>query len=279
MKKLKNISFKQSLIHLALIVLLIMVLYPIFILIIKSFKSAEQEMHKPLSLTFPLYFNNYKFAWLYVKDLILNTLIIAVSITLGSVTMCAITAYGFARFKFPLKNFFFMAFLSLMMIPGILTLIPQYALANKFGLINSYLGVIIPTVAGSIPFGMFLLRTFFSSLPNDLFEAAEIDGASSVRQFLMIAVPLSKPILFTLGVNSFMAAWNDLIWPSLILKDDSLHTISVGLIPFTEDFITKVGSLGVPLAGYVIVSIPLILVFSITSKQFIKGLTSGAFKL
>lgn len=259
--------------------MLVMVLYPIFSMLVKSFKDASQELHDPLSITFPLYFNNYQFAWAYVKDLIVNTIIISLAITLGSVLICSVTAYGFVRFEFPLKNFLFMMILALMMVPGVLTLIPSYSLINTFGLVDNRLGVIIPGIVGSIPFGTFLLKTFFSGLPKDLFEAAELDGAPQFLQYIYVAIPLSLPILFTHGINQFMGAWNDLIWPTLILTRSELQTISVGLVPFTDDYVTKVGSMGVPIAGYVIVSLPLVIIFAFTSKQFVKGLTSGAFKM
>lgn len=283
-KNKKKFKFSSSLIGQIISVtivtiFLILVLYPIFLMIIKSFKDATQEMHDPLTVTFPLYFQNYKFAWLYVKGYILNTFIIAVSVTLGSVFICSITAYGFVRFDFRFKEVLFMFILALMMIPGVLTLIPQYALANNLNLINTRIGVIIPTIAGSIPYGTFLLRTFFNSISKDLFDAAEIDGANNLYQYAVIAIPLALPIVFTLGLTSFMGAWNDLIWPTLILTKSKLQTISVGLVPFTEDFMTKVGSMGVPLAGYVIVSLPLVIIFAFTSKQFVAGLTSGAIKM
>ncbi len=275
----KKIPFGQIISYLIILIMLVMVLYPIFLMLVKSFKDASQELHDPLSITFPLYFNNYQFAWAYVKDLIVNTIIISLAITLGSVLICSVTAYGFVRFEFPLKNFLFMMILALMMVPGVLTLIPSYSLINTFGLVDNRLGVIIPGIVGSIPFGTFLLKTFFSGLPKDLFEAAELDGAPQFLQYIYVAIPLSLPILFTHGINQFMGAWNDLIWPTLILTRSELQTISVGLVPFTDDYVTKVGSMGVPIAGYVIVSLPLVIIFAFTSKQFVKGLTSGAFKM
>ena len=165
----KKIPFGQIISYLIILIMLVMVLYPIFLMLVKSFKDASQELHDPLSITFPLYFNNYQFAWAYVKDLIVNTIIISLAITLGSVLICSVTAYGFVRFEFPLKNFLFMMILALMMVPGVLTLIPSYSLINTFGLVDNRLGVIIPGIVGSIPFGTFLLKTFFSGLPKDLF--------------------------------------------------------------------------------------------------------------
>jgi ABC-type glycerol-3-phosphate transport system permease component len=127
--------------------------------------------------------------------------------------------------------------------------------------------------------GMLLLRTFFNGLPGGLFEAADLDGANGLTKYFLIALPLSLPIMATLGLTSFLNSWNDLIWPQLILRRDELQTISVAMNSFTTNYYTTTHSYAVPLAGYVIVSAPLILVFSFTSKQFMAGLTSGAFKM
>ena len=167
-----------------------------------------------------------------------------------------------------------------MMIPGTLTLIPRFQLViNIFGLKDNFIGVVLPSIAASVPLGVYLITTFFKGIPKELFEAAEIDGCNKFKQYILIAVPLTTPIIATLGLMTFMSAWNDLLWPRLILQNESLHTISIGLVPFTENYYSTVGSFGVPFAGYVIVSMPLIILFFLTSKQFIKGLTSGAFKL
>lgn len=278
-KRIFRFSVSQAVINAIILALLFMVVYPLFLMLLRSVKDGVQEIHNPLTLTFPMHFTTYKFAWLLVRGLILNSFIVAFSITFGILAVCTITAYGFTMFKFPGKNVLFMMILALMMVPGILTLIPSYALVNSFGLIDSRFGVILPGIAGGIPFGTFLLRTFFSGLPKDLFDAADIDGASHIRRCLTLTIPLSMPIIFTLGLNTFIGAWNDLIWPSIILLDSKLHTIPIGLVAMTEDYATKNIGMGTPIAGYVIVSIPLIFLFALTSKQFVKGLTSGAFKM
>jgi len=173
-----------------------------------------------------------------------------------------------------------MGILALMMIPGVLTLIPQYALIGKMNLIKNLWGVIIPTVSTGLSFGIFLLRSFFQNIPNDLYEAAEIDGATNVKKLFVITLPLSMPILFTLGLTSLLTAWNDLIWARLVLMGkEELYTISVGIMSLTNTYGQESFGMGVPLAAYVIVSIPLVLAFFFTSKQFISGLTSGAFKM
>lgn len=273
-------KIKQGILHLCILILLFFAVVPIYFLLIKSVKSPEQDTLDPFSITFPFLWDNYSLAWLFVKDYIMNTVIIALCQTLGTLLVCSFASYAFIRYKFPFKNVLFMIILAFMMVPGVLTLIPQYRMVLvAFGLVNNYIGVILPAIAGAIPMGVFLLNTFFSGLPKDLFEAAELDGASRIRQYFVVAIPLSVPILSTLGIMQLMSAWNDLLWPSLILQDEKMHTITIGLQPFTTSYTETYLSYGVPFAGYVIVSIPLLVIFFFASKQFIRGLTSGAFKM
>lgn len=270
----------QLAINIVLIILMILVMIPIYFLLIKSFKDPNQDVVKPFTITFPLYFENYRLAWLVVKDFLLNSFLIAFLETFGVVLISSLAAFGLSRFNFPGKNAIMIGFLSLLMIPGTLTLIPRFQMViNTFGLKNTYAGVVLPSIASSLPLGIFLIITFFKGIPKELFEAAEIDGASKFKQYTLVALPLSVPILSTLALMTFMSAWNDLLWPRLILQDESLYTIAIGLVPFTENYYQTVGSFGVPFAGYVICSLPLIILFAFTSKQFIKGLTSGAFKM
>ena len=276
----RDAVIRQVCVHFVILLFLFFVALPIWFLVIKSFKSPDQEISSPFSLSFPFFMENYKLAWLFVKDYILNTVIIAIGQTFGVLAVCSMASYAFIRYNFPFKNVIFIIILSFMMVPRMLTLIPQYQMVMiAFNMKNSYLGVILPAITGAVPMGIFLLKTFFSGLPKDLFEAAELDGASKFRQYLTIALPLSVPILATLAITQVLAAWNDLLWPQLILQDEAMHTITVGLAPFTESYYNNYLSLGVPFAGYVIVSIPLLLIFFAASKQFIRGLTSGAFKM
>jgi ABC-type glycerol-3-phosphate transport system permease component len=277
-KKIK-ISIAQIILNVFIILLLFLSLYPIFIMLIKSVKTIDQEIHTGFSLTFPFHWANYSLAWKLVNSYIMNTFYIAIITTVGILLVCSSMAYGFTRYDFPGKEFLFMMVLAIMMIPSVLTLIPQYSMVKEFDMVNTRIGVILPTIAGSVPMGMLLLRTFFNGLPGGLFEAADLDGANGLTKYFLIALPLSLPIMATLGLTSFLNSWNDLIWPQLILRRDELQTISVAMNSFTTNYYTTTHSYAVPLAGYVIVSAPLILVFSFTSKQFMAGLTSGAFKM
>ena len=279
MNKKKAISLGQIIAHIILLILLFLVMYPIFLMVIKSFKTIDQEIHNPFNITFPFQWSNFSLAWKYISGYILNTVTISVLCTLGIVLVCSCMAFGFSRYSFPYKNGLFMLVLAVMMVPGVLTLIPQYSMVKDFGMINTRAGVILPTIAGAIPFGTLLLKTFFSGLPDGLFEAADIDGANSITKYFKIALPLSVPIIATLGLTSFLNSWNDLIWPQLILRLDNLQTLTIALTSFTTNYYSTTHSYAVPMAGFVIASAPLIILFMLTSKQFISGLTSGAIKM
>ncbi len=269
----------QFFLHLSIVILLLFVVFPLLLLIMKSFKTNTQEQMDPFAFPDPFTFENYSLAWLYIRNYFLNSLILTVSITALIVALASATAFAFTRYNFPAKEVLFMIMLSLMMIPGMLTIISQYALVNTFNIVDNYWGVILPSVAGSIPFSVFLLRTFFRGLSREFFEAAEIDGANNLHIFFVIVIPLSRAILATLVITTFIAQWNDYLWPLLVLQKEELKTIPIGLVSWSDSYNQMTGGWGPPFAGYVISSLPLIVVFSLASKQFIQGLTSGAFKM
>ena len=270
--------------HLVLILLLVMVLIPFYILIINSLKLDKHINQNPLSfpgsMEAPLYFGSYEYAWDYVQGYIFNTVAIAVLAIFGVLLFASLAAYGFTRFHFKGKEALFTVFLAFMMIPSILTLAPQYALVYRtLNLKQSYAGIVLPAIAGGMPVNIFLIKTFFSGVPDSLFEAAELDGASHIRRYTTLALPLCMPILFTIGLSTLLGAWNDVIWARLILYgNEELYTISVGVFVVFNDATNKIPD-NVVYAGYCIASLPLIIAFAFTSKQFIKGLTNGAIKM
>lgn len=277
-KARRKVPVSQIVLNLVTIILLLLTIFPFYVMIVNAFKTPTQFLVDPLGMPTELVFSYFKIAWEYVKNYFINTLIIAAVEVVFAVLINGAAAYGFARFRFKGRNTMFMCVLAIMMIPGILTLIPQYALVHKMGLSGSLLGVILPQIAS--PFSIFLLKNFFQGLPQEVFEAADIDGASGITKFFRIAMPLAKPILFTVGLTTLMGCWNDLIWPRLILLGhEELYTISVGIMELTNLYGNESFGMGVPLAAYCIVSIPLLVAFFFTSKQFIKGLSAGAIKM
>lgn len=272
--------------HLFQIILLIVVLillylsfYPLYMLLIKSFKTISDDQSNPFGFPNPFTFANYQYAWVVVKPYLFNSLFITITETLGVVFIASFAAFAFVKFKFPYKCIIFYLIISLLMVPGIVTLTSQYELVNKMNLVNTYAGVILPAISGSLPFAIFLLRTSFGGVNQELLDAGEIDGASNFQLYRHIMLPLSKPIVWTLVITTFIGGWNDYIWSSLILLDEGIQTLPIGLVSFTQFYYTMTGGYGVPFAAYVISSLPLIIIFLIASKQFIAGLTSGSIKM
>lgn len=280
----KKLTMGQILSHLVIICLLIMVLFPFYILVINSFKAPADILKDPLSFpganNRPVLSGAFKSAWPYISKYIFNTFKVAALEVLGVLLFASLAAYGFSRFNFKGKNALFMVFLAFMMIPGILTLATQYSLVySTLNLKKTHAGVILPAIAGGMPINIFLIKTFFDGLPSDIYEAAEMDGASKLGCYFRIAIPLSVPILFTVGLSTLLGAWNDVVWARLILYGaEDLYTIGVGVFTVFGSSAAKIPDT-VIYAGYCLASLPLLIAFFFTSKQFIKGLTDGAVKM
>lgn len=280
MSKRKKIDLPQLVLVLIVLFFLVLTLFPIYVMLVKSVKSPSQEVMNPFGVSFPFRWKNYGEAWGYIDYTLANTFLITVSITVLVLLISSMASFGFTRFSMPGKNVLFMMFLAILMIPGVLTLIPQYKLvALDYNLINSRWGVILPTVAGALPMSIFLIKTFFEGMPVDVFEAAKLDGASSFRLYLSISLPLSLPILATQGLMTFMSAYNDYLWPLLILRSESVKTTAIVLKDLTTTLFNETNSMSVAIAGYALACLPMFLIFAFCSKQFVKGMTSGAFKM
>jgi ABC-type glycerol-3-phosphate transport system permease component len=162
------------------------------------------------------------------------------------------------------------------MIPGELTLIPSFLLVKDLGLLNSYWVLILPYIAGGQVFAIFILRSFFQSMPDEMFEAARIDGANELQILIRIGIPLSQSILGVVAIMHILSTWNDLVWPLVTLSSDKLMTLTIGLYAFRTAWYSIWGPL---MAGYMLASIPLIILFAFTSRLFVEGLSSGAIKM
>lgn len=265
-------------IHIILIILIILTFYPFIFTVITSFKSSPQFTHNFWGITYPLHLSNYKDAWSRIRRYVLNSIIVTIASVAGVLTIASISAFIFARFKFPGREFLFLCILSLLMIPGILTLVPAFLLVKSLGLLNTRWALILPYISGGQIFAMFILRSFLASLPEELFEATRVDGASTIQSFIYLAIPLSKPILVTIAIMNILGTWNDYVWPLVTLPDGKLWTITVGIVSFSNQYL-GLEMWGPMFAGYVIASIPLIVLFFFTMRYFIAGLASGALKI
>jgi multiple sugar transport system permease protein len=203
----------------------------------------------------------------------LNTVLMAAGRTVGQVLLCSMAAYAFARLRFPGKKVLFGVFLSVLMVPPQLFIIPQYQIMSSLGWLNSLQALIVPGLFSA--FGVFLLRQFFLGLPRELEEAARLDGAGPVRVYWSIMLPLARPGLVALGVLVLLWSWNDLFWPLVVNTDPAQMTLSAGLASLQGQFQTDYPVL---MAGSLLASLPVIAVFVFLQRQFIQGIAHTGIK-
>ncbi|WP_445623832.1 carbohydrate ABC transporter permease [Lacticaseibacillus paracasei] len=254
----------------------LVLLTPLLWMIFTSLKPMTEIVQFPPTF-FPktIHWENYLMAinsfpfWSYAK----NTLIIAGSVVIGNVLANSFIAYGFAKLNFPGKRILFALVLSTMMIPGFVTMIPQYVIFSKIGWVGTYLPLIVPSFFGNA-FNIFLMRQFYLSISNELIEAAQLDGANHLYIWSHLMIPLTKPALITIAINSFNGAWNDFLGPLLYIKDQRQYTLQIGLQVFKNQSTTQWHYL---MAGAVLVLLPTILLFFFAQRYFIEGmnLTAG----
>jgi ABC-type glycerol-3-phosphate transport system permease component len=273
-KKIKGI-FAETGKHTVILFVLFFAFFPMYIMIQASLKDNAQFSNDIWTPGAPFHWNNWLAGWLAVKDFIANTVIVCVFgvfLTLGfSIT----TAYVFARYKFFGSNVLFYTLLAIMMVVNVSSLVPLFTLLRDLKLLNSLAALIILAMANGQVMCVYVMKNFIEDIPKDLFDSASIDGATDLSIIWNIVIPMSGSIISTLAILRFIASWNDFIMPMIIMKDEQLYTIGVGLMSLKSSYDTQWGPL---MAAYSIASIPLILIFVFTMKLFVKGLSSGAVK-
>lgn len=208
-----------------------------------------------------------------VPTWLINSLVIAVVVTLLTVIFSAMAAYAIAKLPFKGSKGFFMCFLLGLMVPGEATIVPLFITVNGMNLIDTYAGMILPAIAGSM--NLIIMVTFFRGLPNELLEAVKIDGGGEITTFFKIVLPLSKTIIATVCIFSFVGSWNNYLWPLLCAMSNDLFTLPVGIPTFagtyTVDYVR-------PMTASMVASLPMIIIYIIFEKQIVAGITSGAVK-
>ncbi|MFW5983447.1 MAG: carbohydrate ABC transporter permease [bacterium] len=261
----------QSIVFLICIAGAAMILTPVWWMLSTSLKSMKEIMkYPPTWYPEEMHFTNYIKAWVGANftRYTLNTLFLAFFGVTSNVLSNSFIAYGFAKIKFPGRKIWFGIVLSLMMIPGFVTMIPQYILFTRLGWINTYLPLIVPGFFGS-SFFIFLLRQFFMSIPSSLIEAARIDGASHFYIWRKIMIPLAKPAIATVAIFSFNGKWNDFVGPLLYLNSEKLYTIQIGLHHFKGQVHTQWNYL---MAASLMALIPVVAIFFFFQRHFIEGM-------
>lgn len=249
--------------------------FPLVLVVITSLKNNTQFYQNFWLPTWPLQFDNYSVAFTRIWRYIVNSTIYSGSTILLVGILSAIAGYVFARFKFPFKRILFLGFISLIMIPSVLTLAPRFIIVRDLGILNTPFALIIPWLSSGLVLSTWLMRSYFEALPQELFDAAYVDGAAEWQVFIWVSLPLAGPMIATVAMTTLISTWNDLIWPLVTITERSRMPLAQGLMQFSSSFETEWGLL---FAGYVISSIPLLIVFVFAMRQFISGLTSGAIK-
>ena len=204
---------------------------------------------------------------------LVNSVLIALLATAISVSFNVMAGYAFAKLRWRGRDAVFKALLGALVIPGQVAMLPLFLMLKPLGLINSYGGAIVPAMASV--FGILLVRQFARGIPDELLEAARIDGASEWRIFLTIVVPLLTPVLATLAIFSFLGAWNDFMWPLIVLTDDSLHTLPVALAGLSREHVQDNELM---MAGSVVTVLPVLVLFLALQRQYMAGLMAGSVK-
>jgi len=267
---------EQSLIIGTLLLLLLLTLVPIILMLIFSLKDNGQIYGRFWSLPNPVRWQNYVDGFTVMWRYIANTLLSSLSSVIAVVLLASLSGYVFARHRFPFKESIYLIILALLMIPGVLTLIPAFILVKELGLLNTPWVLILPWTAGGQVFGILLCRSFFATLPQELFDAGRIDGASEFALYARIALPLSWPILVTLAIMHLISTYNDFIWPLITVTSAEVQVVSVGLTQFTSQF--GVTDWGPRMAAYTVATLPLVILFVFGMRYYVRGITSGAIK-
>ncbi len=281
MKKKFNVSWikrKSSRFWLYLIVSVfgIVMILPFYYMVITSFKTLEDVTSVPISLrvTNPTIdpYRDLLTAMNYGRFM-LNSLIVAAATTAGTLFFCSLAGYAFAKHQFRFKNIFFMFLLSTMLIPGSVLLVPGFLLMRDFGFLNTFWPLILPGLTGA--FGIFLSRQFIQEIPDDFIDAARIDGASDFRIYWQIILPLSRPLLATLAILTFIYNWNNFISPLIYIFDESKFTLPLGLSLLQGRYTNWEN---IQMAGAALAIIPVLVLFFIFQKQIVKSLSSSGLK-
>lgn len=253
-----------------------------FVYILSTALKSDSDLATSVDRVLPqvIQWGNFAEAWklLDFPRLFLNSFVVSFAITFGTILICCMAAYVFTRIEFRFRNAVFLLYLSTMMIPITVRLIPSYMMCKQLDLLNTYAGMILPQIAWSIPFGTFLMRQFFFGIPKALDEAAEIDGAGYFRIFLNIILPNAKSAMTTLGTYVFIQAWNNLIWVLLVVSEQEMWTITLGISSIGGASAIKQPSWNLIMGVIVIGLLPVLIIYLVFQKYLMQSVAASGIK-
>lgn len=254
----------------------VFLLVPIFWMLSVSLKPLSQVFQLPVQwIPHPPEWGNYPAAWnqFPFPRYFENSLIVSVAVTILNVVLSGFAGYSLAKYRYIGQRAFFIAILCTLMLPIEVLMVPTFLITKDLGWLNSYPGLIVPVAADA--FGVFLMRQFMLHLPDSLIEAARIDGAGEIGTYFRIVVPLVWPAVFTLALFTWRETWDSFVWPYIIITDDALRTVPLGLQRFQEQYVTTYNQL---MAISTIAMIPLMLLFFFFQRAFIQGIALSGLK-
>lgn len=267
------------LLYIFLISWAIFALLPYLWSLTSSFKNLSEVFRYPPHFL-PTHFDFTNYINLFLKQLfgqwMINSMALALTNTLLVVLFCSLAGYAFAKFNFRFKNVLFTLMLGSLMIPFQLIMTPLYIEMSVLKWLNTYWALVIPWIAPA--FGIFLMRQYMVSLPTELLDAARIDGCGEFRIYWQIVLPLARPALGTLAIYQFMNSWNSFLWPLMVLRDQKLYTLPLGLATMQGNIQNQTVDYGQIMAGAFLAAAPIIILFLFMQRQFIAGLTLGSVK-
>lgn len=262
---------RRAALYVVMVALAFVFLIPMIWLVSTSLKSQGQVFaYPPVWIPDPLQWGNYVEGMSRAPLLVwlANTVMIAVLALAGTLLSSSLVAFGFARLRFPGRRVLFVLLLSTMMLPDVVTLVPQFVLFRSIGWVDTFLPLIVPSFLGGGAFNIFLVRQFYLTIPRDFDEAARLDGASNLRIWWHIILPLSRPVLVAVGIFSFVYHWNDFLLPLIYLQSEGNKTLALGLRAFISP---TDASWNISMAASMFLVIPVLIVFFVAQRQFIRG--------
>jgi multiple sugar transport system permease protein len=263
--------------HIVLFVAVFLMVLPFLWMLLSSFKTtAELRQSPPTFLPDDATTANYRelFDRLDFPRYFFNSTLVAVAVTAGNLLFCSMLGYALAKLEFPGKRVLFGVLLATLMVPSIVTFMPLFVLVSNMGLANSHLGLILPFVVGAL--GVFLMRQFITSIPDELLDAARIDGAGEYTIFFRIVLPLCGPALATLAILTFLGSWNAFLWPLVVASTEDMYTLPVALALFSIG--QQESDVALQMAGALVVVLPVVLLFIALQKYVTQGIATVGIK-
>jgi multiple sugar transport system permease protein len=265
---------RRALIHTVLVALAAATLAPLAWMVSLSLMPAgEATALPPRLLPSEPTLEHYRALWtrLHLARAFANSALLAAAITAVSLALNTLAGYAFAKLRFRGRERLFRGLLAALVIPGQLGMLPLFLMLKELGLVNGYLGVVVPGLASI--FGIFLVRQYALGIPDAVLDAARVDGAGELRVFASVVLPLCRPILVTLAVFTFLGAWNDFLWPLIVLSDEDLHTLPVALANLLGEHAQDVELV---MAGAVLTTLPVVVLFALFQRSYLEGISAGS---